>query len=107
RHDIGAVDRLRRGDTGTRGDLLRRGRDGDPQDVAGKALLQLLQVALEDLPGARDQADLVAELFGLLEHVRREDDGLAAGAEVRQVILDEGRVDRVEAGEDLVQDEQL
>src|SRR6266404_8589652 len=84
RDDVLALERLDGNNPGERLHLFGRRLDRQPKEVAGEVPLQVLQVPLEDLPGAGEQADLVAELFGLLEDMRRENDRLAAGAKLRQ-----------------------
>src|SRR5689334_20045599 len=80
RDDEGPVEGLRARDPGERRHVGERRVDREAQEILRVAALELLHRALEDLPGAGHQADLVAELLRLLEHVRAEDDRLAAGA---------------------------
>src|SRR5690242_8010365 len=84
RDDEGAVEGLRARDAGQRGHVGERRIDGEPKQVLRVPALELLHRALEDLPGAGHQADLVAELLRLLEHVRAEDDRFAARPEVQE-----------------------
>src|SRR6266516_369370 len=70
-----------------------------PLDVAERPVNQLLP--------ARDDAQLVAQLFGLFHDVRGEDDRLAAAAQVEHRILHHLRVHGIESRKRLVQDHQL
>jgi hypothetical protein len=63
--------------------------------------------AVEELLRAIEERDAVAEPLGLLHDVRREDDRLALLLEVLEEVLEEDDVDGVEAGERLVEDEDL
>src|SRR5262249_35556981 len=107
RDDVVAAHSLHTRDAGKGPDLGLGGAHREPQEVSGELLLQVLQVPFEDLLRFRDETDLVAELLGLLENVGREDDGLAARAELHQVFLDQARIDRVEARKDFVEDQDL
>src|SRR5438552_2827605 len=102
-----AVDGLRLCDSGQGGDLGGLCVDREMQHVLREAAFQIAQIALEDLLRAREEADLIAELLGLLENMGGEDDRLAPLAEIRQVFLDDRRVDRIEARKRLVQDQDL
>src|SRR6266496_2108849 len=100
--EITAVDGLGRGDPGQRRNLLWTRLNGQLEQVARESALQIPEIALEDLLRARHEADLVAEFLGLLEDVRRKDDGFPLLPEIAQVFLDDRGVDRIEAGERLV-----
>src|ERR1019366_7948621 len=83
---------------------LDRRRKRDPAEIR---VLDVFQRAVEDLFATEKERDDAAHPLGLLEDVRREDDRLALPLELRQEVLDEDDVDRVKAGERLVEDEHL
>src|SRR6476659_8556743 len=105
--EVPAVDRLRRRDPGQRRDFLGLRVHRDVEQVPREPALQVAERPLQDLLRARHQADLVAELLGLLEDVRREDDRLSLLPKLAQVFLDDCGVDRIESRERLVQDQDL
>src|SRR6266508_751458 len=104
RNDVAAVHRLAGGDSGQSCDLSGRRFHGQVEKIARKSPLQLAQVSFQNLLRPGEQADLVAELFRLLEDVGREDDRLPPPSEVAQVLLDDRGVDRIEARKRRVQD---
>ena len=69
--------------------------------------LMSLTVPSRSFCAAIEERDPLAEALGLLEDVRREDDRLALLLERGQEVLHEDDVDRVEAAERLVEDEDL
>src|SRR5450759_1951092 len=83
---------------------LDRRRKRHPAEIR---VLDVFQRAVEDLLAAEKERDPLAEALGLLEDTRREDDRLSALLERGQEVLHEDDVDRVEAGEWLVQDQDL
>src|SRR5262252_4450708 len=75
--DEAAVDGLGGYDAGEARELAEARVDRDADLVLREPALQVPHAAFQDLLRARHEADLVAELLGLLEDVRREDDRLA------------------------------
>ena len=74
--------------------------------VASEAALDLAQRPFDqDLP-FRDQADVVAELLDLFHAVRGEEDRPAVFFEFEDDVAQQRRVDRVEAAEGFVEDDQ-
>ncbi len=68
---------------------------------------QLVERALGDQPAAGDDADAVGHALGDFEDVRGHDDGAAGGDALAQHVLDLARGAGVEAGQRLVEDDEL
>ena len=105
----GVVDRGFAGDecgegTGSR-DQLRRARDGDVDAVGADPRLQLLGGAVRDRAPVVEDHDVVGQPVGLLEVLRREDDGGAVAHEVAQLVPQAVAALGVEAGGRLVEEE--
>src|SRR5215471_11567110 len=107
RNDIGAIDRLAPGHTWKRVDLAQSRFQRDTQLPLRVHALQGFQITFEDLPGLGDEADLIAEFLCLFEHVRRKDDGFSLRSKIEQILLDQGGIDWVETGENLVENQDL
>src|SRR6185437_9199215 len=69
--------------------------------------LDLAHGAGEDEMPIVDEADVVAELFDLVHAVRGEQNGTPRLAKLDENVLEDGSVDRVEAAEWLVHDDEL
>ena len=74
---------------------------------APAALLHAGDGAVEHLLAARDDAHRVAHLLGVVHDVRAEDHRLAAALELEHRVLERLRVDRIEAAERLVEDDEI
>src|SRR5260370_41611059 len=101
-YDENAVHGLARSHPGQGGHLFFGRRDREMNQALGELPLERLQLTIEDFFRLGHEADLVAELLRLLEHVRREDDRLSLRAKIDQVFLHEGRIDRIQTRKDLV-----
>src|SRR3569623_73922 len=86
--------------------LLRRivGEAECDQALAAGRALDVAQVALEHLLAARDDADEVTDLLGLLHAVGREHHGPAVGADLLDDLAQDLCVDRIETTPRLVED---
>src|SRR5213592_1792516 len=65
------------------------------------------QLCIIELPPPRDDAQLLAQLFGLLHDVGREQDGLPATPQVEHGVLHDLRVHRIQSRERLVQNQEI
>src|SRR5581483_980281 len=79
----------------------------DADGVAAVLVLDRLQGAVEDLLAAVDHEDEVAHLLGHAHVMGREDDGGPAFAQIQYGFAEHLGVDRVQAAERLVEDDQL
>ena len=76
-------------------------------ELVGIAFLDLAQSAVEHAPAAIDHRDPVAQLFGLIHLVGGQHDEPALALEREDDVLHHPRVDGVESGERLVEDDDL
>ena len=81
--------------------------EDDVDAVARVAAFDLAHASGEDEVAAIDEGDGVAELFDLVHAVGGEEDGSTLIAEVNEGVLEKRGVDRVEAAERLVHDDEL
>jgi hypothetical protein len=85
----------------------RRIRRGLDHAAGAGSRAELEERAVEQLLAARDQHDAIAQALGVLHDVRREDDRRPVLAEIADDLLEHLLVDRIEAGERLVEDDEL
>src|SRR6185295_18500012 len=78
-----------------------------PIGVAADAALDLLQIAVEHGAAAVDQADVIAHALGELHAVGGEHDALSLLPVLAEQIAEQLLVDGIEAGEGLVEDQQV
>ena len=80
---------------------------GEPQDdvAARDEPLELLRGAFDDQPAVVEQRDPVGEVVGLLQVLRGEEDGDAAGHEVTDDLPHAAAAARIEAGGRLVEED--
>src|SRR5260370_27056022 len=76
----------------------------DDEMVSASCPLDVAECAVHEFPAARDDAQLLAQLFGLLHDVGREEDGGAVPAQLEHRVLHHLDVDAVEPRKRLVQD---
>src|SRR6266540_441923 len=76
----------------------------DDEMVSAMCALDVAEGPVHQLPPPRDDAQLLAQLFGLLHDVGRKQDRLPAVAQVEHRVLHDLRVHRVEPRKWLVQD---
>src|ERR1700674_1604671 len=88
-------------------EVAGRGRRHQPVGIAARLALDLPEVPGEHQPAVRDQADVVAQLFGLLHPVGREQDRLPLLAILEQQLLEQPLIDRIEPREGLVEDQDV
>ena len=81
--------------------------DRDPDHLPPGRATDLAQRAADHHAAAVDDRDRLAQGLGDLHLVRREDDGAAAVAELEERLAQEHHVDRVEARERLVHQQDL
>src|SRR6266403_3130762 len=79
----------------------------DDEMVSTMCPLDVAKRAVHELPPPRDDAQLLAQLLGLLHDVRREQDRLPAAAQVEHRVLHDLRVHRIETRERLVENHQV
>src|SRR5271166_4112192 len=79
---------------------------GHADEAVGPVLLDLRKVAADDRMRAVDDADVAGELFDLLHAVAGQHDGRPRAHEIADRILEDLDVDRIKAGERLVEHEQ-
>src|SRR5947207_1310499 len=79
----------------------------DDQMVSAVGALDVRERAVHELPPPRDDAQLLAQLLGLLHDVGREQDGLPATAQVEHRVLQDLGVHRIESRERLVENHEV
>src|SRR6266699_13455 len=79
----------------------------DDEMVSAVRPLDVRERAVHELPPPRDDAQLLAQLLGLLHNVRREQDGLPATAHVEHRVLHHLSVHRIEPRERLVENQEV
>ena len=67
--------------------------------------LERVQIAARHLPAVIDDQDVVAELLGLAQDLRRQDDGPSARRFAAQHVHDAALQDRIHAGRELVEED--
>src|SRR5690606_26642026 len=95
-----------RDDARDRGQVHRVGGD-DLEPVGAHAAPEAHGRVLDDVAAVVDDGDAVAQPVGLVEVVGGEDDGGAAGGEVRDGVPDFAAPGRVEAGGGFVEEQDL
>src|SRR6266550_3165461 len=68
--------------------------------------MELVQTGDADQAAATDDPDVVADVFHLREHVRREEDGRTVLARLRKQVIERLLIERIQAGGGFVEDEQ-
>src|ERR1035437_7759666 len=76
-------------------------------DTRSVCCLDVDDGTVEHLVAMRDDADGVADAFRVVHQMRAEDDGLAASLEIDDRVLERLRVDGIETGEGLVEDDEV
>src|SRR5437667_1005579 len=79
----------------------------DHQMVSAPCPLDVRERAIHQLPPPRNDAQLLAQLFGLLHDVGREQDRLPATPQVEHGVLHDLRVHRIQSRERLVQNQEI
>src|SRR6266566_1805542 len=79
----------------------------DDEMVSTMCPLDVAKRAVHELPPPRDDAQLLAQLLGLLHDVRREQDGLPATAHVEHRVLHHLSVHRIDPRERLVENQEV
>src|SRR5881628_532635 len=81
--------------------------ESDDEMVSAMYPLDVRERAVHQLPAPRDDAQLLAQLFGLLHDVGREQDRLPAAAQVEHGVLHHLSIDGIEPRERLVDNQEI
>src|SRR6266513_1028362 len=79
----------------------------DHEMVSATCPLDVRERAIHQLPPPRNDAQLLAQLFGLLHDVGREQDRLPATPQVEHGVLHDLRIHRIQSRERLVQNQEI